>query len=141
MCEMATGWYAMATEPQSTGERKDSIEQRHEETAAEVIPSQLQLYIGGEWVESSSGETFETRDPTTGNHSQKFKLVIATISIKQLTLHGLHTMKRGRSIQLLTASVFSRRSPTVSRKTPRSLRCSRRSTMENRSAKHEVTCS
>ncbi len=50
----------------SASERKTEIQQRHETAAAEVVPSELKLYIGGEWVESASGETFQTRDPTTG---------------------------------------------------------------------------
>ncbi|NUB89449.1 aldehyde dehydrogenase family protein [Haloterrigena sp. SYSU A558-1] len=56
----------MATESQPSGDRTDSISQRHQETAADVIPPNLKLYIGGDWVSSSAGETFETRDPTTG---------------------------------------------------------------------------
>lgn len=39
---------------------------RHEQTASEVLPDHRELYIGGEWVQSTSGETFETIDPTTG---------------------------------------------------------------------------
>jgi len=30
------------------------------------MPDHIGLYIGGEWIESASGDTFETRDPTTG---------------------------------------------------------------------------
>ena len=48
-----------------TDERED-IRGRHEQTAQETLPDRLGLYIGGEWRESASGETFETRDPTTG---------------------------------------------------------------------------
>lgn len=50
----------------SQSERKAAIQERHADAASEVVPEQLGLYIGGEWVESASGETFETRDPTTG---------------------------------------------------------------------------
>lgn len=57
---------AMSTETQSASERRDEMRQRHEKTAADVVPSNLQLYVGGEWVNSASGETFETRDPATG---------------------------------------------------------------------------
>jgi len=52
--------------PQSPSERKSAIRQRHEQAANEVCPDHRQLYIGGEWVASISGETFETTDPTTG---------------------------------------------------------------------------
>jgi len=41
---------------------------RHQETAADLVPTDpLQLYVGGEWVDSDSGETFSTVDPTTGD--------------------------------------------------------------------------
>jgi aldehyde dehydrogenase (NAD+) len=48
-----------------TAER-ENIRARHQSTAEEVIPENIGLYIGGEWRESASGETFETRNPTTG---------------------------------------------------------------------------
>jgi aldehyde dehydrogenase (NAD+) len=51
----------------SATERKSAINQRHEQAANEVLPDHRELYIGGEWVKSASGETFETRDPTTGD--------------------------------------------------------------------------
>lgn len=51
---------------QSAAERKSAIMQRHEQTAREVLPDHRELYIGGEWSSSTSGTTFETRDPTTG---------------------------------------------------------------------------
>ncbi len=51
---------------QSATERKSAIEKRHEQAANEVLPDRRELYIGGEWVQSSGGETFETIDPTTG---------------------------------------------------------------------------
>lgn len=51
----------------SATERRSAINQRHEQTANEVLPEHRELYIGGEWVQSASGETFETRDPTTGD--------------------------------------------------------------------------
>ena len=53
-------------EAQTPAERKSAIEQRHEQTATEVLPDHRGLYIGGEWTQSASGDTFETRDPTTG---------------------------------------------------------------------------
>jgi aldehyde dehydrogenase (NAD+) len=54
------------SQPQSATERKSAIKKRHEQAANEVLPEQRELYIGGEWVQSSAGETFETADPTTG---------------------------------------------------------------------------
>jgi|GEM_PF-6176466 len=51
---------------QSPSERKSAIKQRHEQAANEVLPDHRSLYIGGNWAESASGETFETVDPTTG---------------------------------------------------------------------------
>ncbi|WP_256393726.1 aldehyde dehydrogenase family protein [Natronoarchaeum rubrum] len=51
---------------QAPAERKSAINQRHEQAANEVLPDRRELYIGGEWVQSASGETFETTDPTTG---------------------------------------------------------------------------
>jgi aldehyde dehydrogenase (NAD+) len=57
----------MASEPESTSasERRTAIQERHEEAASEVVPEQLGHYVGGNWIESDSEETFETRDPTT----------------------------------------------------------------------------
>lgn len=55
------------SEAASASERRAEIRERHQETAKAVIPEQRGCYIGGEWVESDSGETFETRDPTTGD--------------------------------------------------------------------------
>jgi aldehyde dehydrogenase (NAD+) len=52
---------------QTTAERKTAIQKRHEQAANEVLPEHRALYIGGEWVQSASGETFETIDPTTGD--------------------------------------------------------------------------
>ncbi len=57
---------ASDTDAGSQSERKTAIHERHADAAETVVPEQLGLYIGGEWVESASGETFETRDPTTG---------------------------------------------------------------------------
>ena len=52
--------------PQSPAERKSAIKKRHEQAASEVLPDHRELYIGGEWVPSASGDTFNTTDPTTG---------------------------------------------------------------------------
>jgi NAD-dependent aldehyde dehydrogenases len=54
------------SDSQSVAERKSAIKKRHEQAADEVLPDHRELYIGGEWVPSDSGESFETRDPTTG---------------------------------------------------------------------------
>ncbi len=58
---MSTG-----SEPHDKTERKSAIRKRHEQAANEVLPDHRQLFIGGQWVPSASGETFETKDPTTG---------------------------------------------------------------------------
>jgi aldehyde dehydrogenase (NAD+) len=55
----------MTTDPE-TADRREGIRRRHEEAAAEVVPDELGLYIDGAFVEGDAGETFETRDPTTG---------------------------------------------------------------------------
>ncbi|UPM42245.1 aldehyde dehydrogenase family protein [Halocatena salina] len=58
---------ASESEPESGSQNEQrAIHERHAEAAQEVIPDQLGLYIGGEWVESASGATLETHDPTTG---------------------------------------------------------------------------
>jgi aldehyde dehydrogenase (NAD+) len=44
---------------------ESDVKQRHAE-AASVVPSPARMYVGGEWVGAESGDTFETRDPTTG---------------------------------------------------------------------------
>ncbi len=47
-------------------ESRDDILDRHRSAREEALSEEESLhYIGGDWVESSSGETFETRDPTT----------------------------------------------------------------------------
>ncbi|AKU09493.1 aldehyde dehydrogenase family protein [Haloferax gibbonsii] len=57
----------MATDSQSSTDSESAIRQRHRRAADELIPSETaKLYIGGEWVKSSSGKTFHTHDPTTG---------------------------------------------------------------------------
>ena len=44
----------------------DEILERHAETAEEVLPEEIGLYVNGEFTDAADGETFETRDPTTG---------------------------------------------------------------------------
>ena len=44
----------------------DEITQRHAETAEEVLPDEIGLYVGGEFTDAAEGDTFETVDPTTG---------------------------------------------------------------------------
>lgn len=47
-------------------ESRDEILERHQDARDEALSeSEFGHYIGGEWVEGESGETFETRDPTT----------------------------------------------------------------------------
>jgi aldehyde dehydrogenase (NAD+) len=45
----------------------DEILERHAETAEEVLPEEIGLYVDGEFTDAADGETFETRDPTTGD--------------------------------------------------------------------------
>ncbi|CCQ35922.1 aldehyde dehydrogenase [Natronomonas moolapensis 8.8.11] len=54
------------SESQSSAERKSAIKKRHEQAANDVLPDHRQLFIGGSWVPSASGDSFETTDPTTG---------------------------------------------------------------------------
>jgi aldehyde dehydrogenase (NAD+) len=56
----------MSSETQQIDESRDEIRERHREARDELLAESYDHYIGGEWVESASGETFETRDPTTG---------------------------------------------------------------------------
>jgi aldehyde dehydrogenase (NAD+) len=57
----------MSTDSQRSTDSKSAIKQRHQEAVDEFVPSAPgQLYIGGEWIDSNSGETLDTRDPTTG---------------------------------------------------------------------------
>lgn len=44
-----------------------SIRERHRRAATDLIrDTELKLYIGGEWVDSDSGSTFDVPNPTTG---------------------------------------------------------------------------
>ncbi|AWB26441.1 aldehyde dehydrogenase family protein [Halococcoides cellulosivorans] len=56
----------METASKDISDEASSIEQRHADAAEEVLPDHRSLYIGGSWVDSASGDSFETRDPTTG---------------------------------------------------------------------------
>jgi aldehyde dehydrogenase (NAD+) len=56
----------MSSEPQQIEASRDEIRERHSEAREELLSEEYDHYIGGEWVTSASGETFETRDPTTG---------------------------------------------------------------------------
>ena len=57
----------MSSETRSIDDTRDEIRDRHAEARDEVVANDpARHYIGGEWVESASSETFETRDPTTG---------------------------------------------------------------------------
>ena len=62
---------------QTPSERKSAIKKRHEQAASEVLPEHRELYIGGEWVPSASGETFETTDPTTGERLAEVQAGVA----------------------------------------------------------------
>ncbi|EMA42158.1 Aldehyde Dehydrogenase [Halococcus morrhuae DSM 1307] len=56
----------MSSETQQIDDSRDEIKDRHREARDELLADSYDHYIGGEWVESASGETFETHDPTTG---------------------------------------------------------------------------
>jgi aldehyde dehydrogenase (NAD+) len=56
----------MSSETRSPAERRDEIRQRHQETAEELLPTNTDLYVGGEFVAAADGESFETVDPATG---------------------------------------------------------------------------
>jgi aldehyde dehydrogenase (NAD+) len=56
----------MATKDQSPGERRAAVRERHQEAAADVVPEDPRLYVGGEWVDAERDETFNTVDPTSG---------------------------------------------------------------------------
>ncbi|MEZ3115343.1 aldehyde dehydrogenase [Halobaculum sp. MBLA0147] len=44
----------------------DEITDTHAETAAEVLPEEIGIYVDGEFRDAVEGGTFETTDPTTG---------------------------------------------------------------------------
>ncbi len=50
----------------SSDSASSEVRERHRQAAAEVVPDQLGLYIGGSFSDASDGSTFETHDPTTG---------------------------------------------------------------------------
>ncbi|WP_276248525.1 MULTISPECIES: aldehyde dehydrogenase [unclassified Haladaptatus] len=57
----------MSTDSPPSTKSNGTVKQRHRDAAEELIPREPgKLFIGGEWVESASGQTFETHDPTTG---------------------------------------------------------------------------
>ncbi|GAA0457046.1 aldehyde dehydrogenase family protein [Halococcus dombrowskii] len=56
----------MSSETQQIDDSRDEIRERHREARDELLADSYDHYIGGEWVESASDETFETHDPTTG---------------------------------------------------------------------------
>ena len=43
-----------------------AVAERHERTAAEHLDWEPRMYVDGDWVAADDGETFDTRDPTTG---------------------------------------------------------------------------
>lgn len=57
----------MAIDPHAASESAADVLERHQRTAGELIRDEhLQLYIDGEWVDSTSGQSFEVTNPTTG---------------------------------------------------------------------------
>lgn len=58
----------MTTNSSSGEEPPDEITRRHLRAASEAISTiKRRLYVGGEWIESESQQSFRTHDPTTGN--------------------------------------------------------------------------
>lgn len=55
----------MSSQSNSADDHLTEVPERHRETADAVIPEHTSLYIGGEFIDSDSGETFTTTDPTT----------------------------------------------------------------------------
>ena len=88
---------------QNVAERKSAIKKRHDQAANEVLPEHRELYIGGEWVQGSAGNTFETVDPTTGetlaevqagNHEDIDMAVAAAWNAYDETYSGMSTIER-----------------------------------------------
>ena len=104
--------------PQSPSERKSAIKQRHQQAANEVIPEHRGLYIGGEWVQSASGETFETVDPTTGetlasveagNAADIDRAVEAAWTAYEETFSGFSTAQRQSMLAAMADAVESKK--------------------------------
>jgi len=58
-----------------------------------VLPDHRELYIGGEWVQSASGETFTTVDPTTGETLAEVEAGNGGTSTARSTRPGRPTMR------------------------------------------------
>lgn len=56
----------MASESDRSADARQAVRERHEDTAAAVLPEHIDLYIGGEFTPAAAGESFDTIDPTTG---------------------------------------------------------------------------
>lgn len=56
----------MSSSSNNQTQTQSTINARHSEAAADVLPDQLGHFINGEFVDGANGELFETRDPTTG---------------------------------------------------------------------------
>jgi aldehyde dehydrogenase (NAD+) len=57
----------MGSNFETPADEATEIRERHHRIARELVrDDELELYIGGEWVDSDSGKTLEVTDPTTG---------------------------------------------------------------------------
>lgn len=110
----------MSTDSQTTEESRDTIRERHREAREELIPDEPgTLYIGGEFTESASGETFETRDPTTGealaevqagNEEDIDRAVVAAWDAYESEWADTDAAKRQRLLNEIADRIESRRS-------------------------------
>jgi len=62
ICILLPNGLTMASESASAS----AVAERHERTAAEHLDWEPRMYVDGDWVTADDGETFDTRDPTTG---------------------------------------------------------------------------
>jgi aldehyde dehydrogenase (NAD+) len=56
----------MSSDTDSPEDRRTAVRTRHREAAEAVLPAHTDLFVGGEFVPSEAGGTFDTVDPTTG---------------------------------------------------------------------------
>lgn len=57
----------MSTTGDGPADDLSALRERHRNAAADVVPDDLDLYVGGAFVEGATGETIDVRDPATGD--------------------------------------------------------------------------
>jgi len=89
----------------------ESIREKHEEVAAEVVADEAYGHlIGGEWVDGESGETLEAVDATTGDRLAEFQRGTATdvdhavAAAREATEEWQQVSPQQRSKQLLAVA-------------------------------------